>query len=230
MLLTTQEIPCSRGGSHMHSTTNIEISPVSALIATVGEWLDGWVEFGAPRARGRAALRASRLAARQPGPEPRPHIRPRLRRRQLTTAGGPFPVRRRYWTSRADPGTGSPDAGSAGGTDDATRELAARPAARRHRRPGRRRQDRADGPALQADARSLVDRGGHQRHLHPRGRRVPDAQPGAAAGADRRRRDRRLPAHRDPRGRLDQPRRDRRPGAEVPRPRPGADRVRAATT
>jgi hypothetical protein len=28
----------------MHSTTNIEISPVSALIATVGEWLDGWVE------------------------------------------------------------------------------------------------------------------------------------------------------------------------------------------
>ena len=115
-----------------------------------------------------------------------------------------------------------------GDADD--QPLAARAAARRHRRAGRRRQDRADGPALQADARPLVDRGDHQRHLHPRGRRVPDAQPGAAAGADRRGRDRRLPAHRDPRGRLDQPRRGRRPGAAVPRPRRGADRVRAATT
>jgi hypothetical protein len=28
----------------MHSTTNVEINPVSALIAAVGDWLDGWVE------------------------------------------------------------------------------------------------------------------------------------------------------------------------------------------
>ena len=66
---------------------------------------------------------------------------------------------------------------------------------------------------------ALVDRRDHQRHLHPRGRRVPDALPGAAARAHRRRRDRRLPAHRDPRGRLDQPRRRRRAGAPLPRPR-----------
>ena len=56
----------------------------------------------------------------------------------------------------------------------------------------------------------------HQRHLHPGGRRVPDALPGAAARAHRRRRDRRLPAHRHPRGRLDQPRRRRRPRARFP--------------
>ena len=54
------------------------------------------------------------------------------------------------------------------------------------------------------------DRRDHQRHLHQRGRRVPDARRRAAAGAHHRRRDRRLPAHRDPRGRLDQPRRRRR--------------------
>ena len=59
----------------------------------------------------------------------------------------------------------------------------------------------------------------HKRHLYPRGRRVPDAQPGAAARADHRRRDWRLSAHGDPRGRLDQPRGGRRDGAEVPRPR-----------
>jgi len=28
----------------MHTTTNVEINPVSALIATIGDWLDGWVE------------------------------------------------------------------------------------------------------------------------------------------------------------------------------------------
>ena len=38
-----------------------------------------------------------------------------------------------------------------------------------------------------------------------------------ADGTDRRRRDRRLPAHRDPRGRLDQPRGDRRAGARASR-------------
>jgi hypothetical protein len=28
----------------MHTTTNGETNPVSALIATIGDWLDGWVE------------------------------------------------------------------------------------------------------------------------------------------------------------------------------------------
>jgi urease accessory protein len=41
-------------------------------------------------------------------------------------------------------------------------------------------------------------------------------QRGAAAGAHHRRRDRRLPAHRDPRGRLDQPRSRRPPDARFP--------------
>ena len=84
------------------------------------------------------------------------------------------------------------------------------PLARRHRRPGRLRQDRADGRAVQAPARPLRHRRHHQRHLHQGGRRIPDALRRAAARAHRRRRDRRLPAHRDPRGRLDQPRRGRR--------------------
>ena len=46
------------------------------------------------------------------------------------------------------------------------------PAARRHRRPGRLGQDRADGRAVQAHARPLRDRRHHQRHLHQGGRRV----------------------------------------------------------
>ena len=56
----------------------------------------------------------------------------------------------------------------------------------------------------------------HQRHLHPGGRAVPDAQRGAARRAHRRRRDRRLPAHGDPRRRVDQPRRHRQPVAQFP--------------
>ncbi len=59
-------------------------------------------------------------------------------------------------------------------------------------------------------ARALRDRGRHQRHLHRGGRAVPGAQRGARAGAHHRRRDRRLPAHRDPRGRVDQSRGGRR--------------------
>ena len=50
----------------------------------------------------------------------------------------------------------------------------------------------------------------HQRHLHARGRRVPGPPRGVAAGAHRRRRDRRLSAQRHPRGRQHQPRRHRR--------------------
>ena len=82
--------------------------------------------------------------------------------------------------------------------------------ARRRRRPGRLRQDRADGRALQEVARSLRDRRHHQRHLHQVGRRISGALRRAARRAHRRRRDRRLPAYGDPRGCLDQSRRRRR--------------------
>ena len=51
-----------------------------------------------------------------------------------------------------------------------------------------------------------VHRRRHQRHLHPRGRRLPAAQRRTAARADPGRRDRGLPAHRDPRRHLRQPR------------------------
>ena len=63
----------------------------------------------------------------------------------------------------------------------------------------------------------LRDRGGDERHLHRGGRAVPGAQRGARARADHRRRDRRLPAHRDPRGRLDQPRGGRALARRFPR-------------
>ena len=49
---------------------------------------------------------------------------------------------------------------------------------------------------------------------------------GALSPSVSRRRDRRLPAHRDPRGRLDQPRRHRRDARQVSGPRPGADGIR----
>ena len=101
-----------------------------------------------------------------------------------------------------------------------------RPVARRRRRSGRLRQDRADGRAVQAAARSLRDRGDHQRHLHQVGRRISGALRRARARAHRRRRDRRLPAHRDPRGCLDQSRRGVGDAKEISRSRSGADRIR----
>ena len=88
--------------------------------------------------------------------------------------------------------------------------------ARRCRRPGRLREDGADGCAVQAVARPLRDRGDHQRHLHQMGRRIPGALRRARARAHRRRRDRRLSAHRHPRGRFGQSRRHRRHAAEIP--------------
>ena len=54
----------------------------------------------------------------------------------------------------------------------------------------------------------------------------PGALRRAGARAHRRRRDRRLPAHRDPRGRLDQSRRGRRHAQEISRPRSDPDRIR----
>ena len=92
-------------------------------------------------------------------------------------------------------------------------QTSARSAARRRRRPGRLRQDRADGRLVQGAARALRDRRDHQRHLHQVGRRISGALRRARARAHRRRRDRRLSAHRDPRGRLDQSRGGRRHAA-----------------
>ena len=91
-------------------------------------------------------------------------------------------------------------------------------------------EDRAARQPLQALARSLQPRGHHQRHLHLRGRRVPDAIRRAAARAHPRRADRRLPAHRDPRRHVDQPRSDRpddRAGSPTSR---SSSSSRAATT
>ena len=101
-----------------------------------------------------------------------------------------------------------------------------RPASDRHRWSRRLRQDRADGPALQVDARALRHRRDHQRHLHQMGCGVSGALGLADAGPHRRRRDRRLPAHRDPRGRLDESRRGRRHAREISQSRSGADRIR----
>ena len=79
------------------------------------------------------------------------------------------------------------------------------------RRPGRLRQDRTGRRAVPPAARRTVAGGADQRHLHHRGRRLPAPARGAARRPDRRRADRRLPAHRDPRRHHRQPRRDRRP-------------------
>ena len=77
-------------------------------------------------------------------------------------------------------------------------------------RTGRFGQDGARAAAVRGAARPPQHRRRDQRHLHQGGRAVPDARQRAAARAHRRRRDRRLPAHRDPRGRIDQPDRGRR--------------------
>ena len=100
---------------------------------------------------------------------------------------------------------------------EAAQSEPARTLARRHRRSGRLRQDGADGPALQEHARDLRHRRHHQRHLHQVGCRISGARRLAHARPHRRRRDRRLSAHRDPRGRLDEPRRRRRHAREISR-------------
>ncbi|CRK17605.1 hypothetical protein BN1708_017599, partial [Verticillium longisporum] len=94
-------------------------------------------------------------------------------------------------------------------------------------RQGQRRQEpalpgargfRQDGPhagALAGAARKVLARRRDQRHLHARGRRVPDPPQGPAGLAHPRHRDGRLPARRRARGHLDQPRRARGPAPRV---------------
>ena len=65
----------------------------------------------------------------------------------------------------------------------------------------------------------------HQRHLHQGGRAPSHGRRRAARRAHHGRRDRRLPAHGHPRGRLDQPRGGRRHAAALPWPRPHPHRV-----
>ena len=59
-------------------------------------------------------------------------------------------------------------------------DFAQRPAPRRHRRPGRRRQDDPHRGAVQGAARPLFGRRRHQRHLHQGRRADPQPRPGAA--------------------------------------------------
>ncbi len=73
------------------------------------------------------------------------------------------------------------------------------------RRPRGQREDCAPARAVPAAAARPAARGRDERHLHPRGRRVPDPPRRAARGPHPRGRDRRLPACRDPRGREPQP-------------------------
>ena len=54
----------------------------------------------------------------------------------------------------------------------------------RDRRAGRRRQDQPDRGPVPRAGRALLDGGDHQRHIHARGCRIPDAGAGAAAGSD----------------------------------------------
>ena len=96
------------------------------------------------------------------------------------------------------------------------RQEPARPPQGRHRRPGRRGQDHAHRRARPRAQGRAVARGHHQRHLHAGGRRGADADADPAAGPHPRRRDRRLPAHRDPRGRQHQPRRRARAAGAAP--------------
>jgi hypothetical protein len=70
------DFSCKAGGPllprrfEMHTTTNVEISPVSALVATVGDWLDGWLESArlareAERLYGLSGTELARLGLRR---------------------------------------------------------------------------------------------------------------------------------------------------------------------
>ena len=76
---------------------------------------------------------------------------------------------------------------------------------------------RSSRPSAASWPPTLRARRGHQRHLHRRGRPVPALGRRPSAGADRGRRDRRLPAHGDPRRRHRQPDGRRGPRAAASR-------------
>ena len=178
--------------------------------------------------------RAARLPAcarrqldfrRRPAHPARPDRRPARARR--ARADGRRPPRRAPWrrhSTRSAPAPSAPISracatrrNTRGCSEAENRDgSCTRSPARRCRRPGRLGQDGADGCAVQAAARPLRDRGDHQRHLHQVGRRISGALRRARARAHRRRRDRRLSAHRHPRGRFRQSRGHRRHAAEIP--------------
>ena len=89
------------------------------------------------------------------------------------------------------------------------------PAPGRYRRPGRIRQDRADGRAVQGDARQLRHRRHHQRHLHQVGCGISGAVGLARRRAHHRGRNRRLSAYRDSGRCLDESRGGRRHARKV---------------
>ena len=163
-----------------------------------------------PARRLRAAARHHRRAARRlagtplrvltAADDPAAARRRTHHRSRPCTSTTPRPSPQRHTYSAADRRHAAPDG-----------EPPARPA-HRPRRTGRLRQDRHRRRAVPGAARRAVHRRRHQRHLHPRGRRVPAPRGRAARRADHRRGDRRLPAHRHPRRHLRQPRSRRGPG------------------
>ena len=87
----------------------------------------------------------------------------------------------------------------------------------RHRRARGIGKNRAGRIALHAPEIGLSTRRDHERYLHARRRGISHAARRAFSRPDRRRRNRRLPAHRDPRGRFGEPRSLERAHAAVSR-------------
>ena len=142
--------------------------------------------------------RAARAGGARNGHRRDRNARARIQRSTISAARRSAPISRRCATRPNIRGCSDHD------------QKSQRPPARRHRRSGRLRQDRADGCAVQEAARQIRDRGDHQRHLHQVGCRISGALRRARRRTHRRRRDRRLSAYGDPRGCLDQSRRRRR--------------------
>ena len=157
-----------------------------------------------------ACTRASSILTDGSPDVARPHARPRPRPRSHARAWehpGRFAERDRSACARLRARARSPS-GSAARSAAARPRSCSRCAGALRDRPAARRRD--------------------ERHLHPRGRRVPDPPRGAAARADPRGRDGRLPARRDPRGHQPQPARAR--GARSTRSAPSCCSSRAAAT
>ena len=133
-----------------------------------------------------ALARVSLVVAREPGDgggeggAARPDRRPAhaARARRADPGGGrarACAARRRHRQLRAR-ASRSRRRGTKRSTRGSSAHEALMTAARRHRRPGRLGQDRADARAVPRAARPLRHRRRHQRHLHRGGRAVPGAQ------------------------------------------------------